>query len=132
MVDAKRPPKPFEQGSPLWTIAAAAAGIVLMLAITQVLAWSGATDDATFINTLAFWSIFFAGCGAILRAAVHNREGASDKRTDHAGKLLTVMAFSAGLTGAAARLDDVAGLTIALGLAILALVVGVVVHVRTR
>tara|TARA_Y100000114_G_scaffold78321_1_gene72053 strand:- start:206 stop:577 length:372 start_codon:yes stop_codon:yes gene_type:complete len=100
-----------------------------MLVITGCLAAHGATSGDAFINN-AFASVSIAGLGSILRAMAHGGDTPTEKRTDHGGKLLTVVALSSGFTGAAARLGVTdAGFWIAAGVGVVLLVVGVVLQV---
>ncbi len=117
------------KGGPWWTVSAAVLSIVVMLVITGCLAAHGATSGDAFINN-AFASVSIAGLGSILRAMAHGGDTPTEKRTDHGGKLLTVVALSSGFTGAAARLGVTdAGFWIAAGVGVVLLVVGVVLQV---
>ncbi|WP_295787934.1 hypothetical protein [uncultured Microbacterium sp.] len=118
--DQAREPEAFEKGGLGWTVGAAVLSVVVMIVVTCCLAASGVISSDTFINVLAVVSVSIAGVGSIFRAIAHGAANVFERRIDHAGKLLTIVALSSGLTGALARIDIENGTYWGVGVALLA------------
>ncbi len=130
-------PARFEKGGAGWTIGAAVVSIALMLALTWILASNGVYQSDTFIKVLAFVSVSVAGLGSILRAMAHGAATVKERRVDHGGKLLAVVALSSAFTGALASLDLNegalgAGFWIAVGIGGVLLLIGIPLHLKER